>query len=59
MDSKFKIVVAEDQAVNIDVLQDHLKTLGVFENSEMCIDGQSTIDKCKQIIDKAISGDSC
>ena len=59
MDSKFKIVVAEDQEVNIDVLSDHLQTLGAFENTEMCIDGQSTIDKCKQIIDEAISDTSC
>ena len=50
-----KIVVAEDQRINLDVLKGHLQEIGVYGDCAFCIDGQQTIDTCKEILDLAIN----
>jgi CheY-like chemotaxis protein len=37
--------VADDVAVNIEVLKNNLTELGVIESCTFCYDGQETIDK--------------
>jgi hypothetical protein len=51
---KGKIIVAEDQLVNIEIIQGYLKKLSVEELSIVCVNGQIAIDQCKGLIDKAI-----
>lgn len=47
-------MVAEDKVINIEILYNHLKELGVDEQTTICIDGQQAIDKCKDFIDSAL-----
>lgn len=46
--------MAEDQLVNLEILQGYLQRLGVDKISNICINGQLAIDKCKALIDKAL-----
>jgi len=50
-----KILVADDQHINIEVLQQHLTKLDVIKRCEFFYDGQLTIDRTKELIDDAIS----
>ena len=35
----------------------HLQEIGVFGDCALCVDGQQTIDTCKEILDLAINAD--
>jgi CheY-like chemotaxis protein len=47
------ILVAEDQAVNLEVIKQFFGTLGVT-NVTYCINGQLAIDACKRGLDEAV-----
>lgn len=49
-----KILVADDQDINLEVLKQFFSSLKV-EDVKYCIDGQIAIDACKAILDEAVA----
>ncbi len=49
-----KIIVADDQAINVDALKNSLDELNYLYISEFYLDGQSVIDRVKEIVEQAI-----
>lgn len=49
-----QIIVAEDQLINLEILESYVERLDLFEVSNFCINGQQAIDKCKELLDKAM-----
>lgn len=52
-----RIIVAEDQLINLDILQTYLSDLNLSQISNFCINGQQAIDLCKELLDKALYED--
>ena len=48
-----RIIVAEDQHINLDILKTYMETLGILENCDFCVNGQIAIDRAKSLIDEA------
>jgi CheY-like chemotaxis protein len=48
-----RIIVAEDQHINVEVLRSYLGDLNIHSECDFCIDGQLAIDCAKSLIDKA------
>ena len=49
-----RIVVADDQLINIEVLRQHIDELGMSDTCDYCINGQQTIDTVKSLVNSAI-----
>jgi CheY-like chemotaxis protein len=49
-----KIVVAEDQAINVEILKGYFETLRLVSDVTICINGQEAIDKCCNIINESL-----
>ena len=52
---KGQIVVAEDQFINLQILQNYFESLALVQQTNFCIDGQIAIDTAKEIFDSQIS----
>ena len=52
-----KIIVADDQLINIQVIQGQMKELGYHHNCEYYYDGQAAIDGAKKLINNADNDD--
>lgn len=50
-----KVVVADDQLINIEVIKSHLAELGLAGSCCFCINGQETIDAVKSIVVEALT----
>jgi len=50
-----KIVVADDQLMNIEILKSHMQDLGLVDSCLFCINGQDTIDTVKSVVDEALA----
>jgi hypothetical protein len=53
--SDMKVVVADDQLINIEVIKSHLAELGLAGSCCFCINGQETIDAVKSIVVEALT----
>ena len=50
-----RIVAADDQLINIEVLQQQIETLGLTSTSNFCVNGQETIDTVQRIVNEALA----
>ena len=50
-----RIVAADDQLINIEVLQQQIETLGLTSTSDFCVNGQETIDTVQRIVNEALA----
>ena len=50
-----KIIIADDQHINIEVLQQHFESLDVLERCEFFYNGQVTIDRTIELVRDAIA----
>jgi hypothetical protein len=50
-----KIIAAEDQMINIEILRGYIERLGLLKSTTFCIDGQKAIDLAKSLLDDALS----
>jgi CheY-like chemotaxis protein len=48
------IVVAEDQAINFEIMKGYFETLHMVSAVSICINGQAAIDKCISLIDDSL-----
>ena len=51
---KGKIIVADDQLINLEVVKGYTQIMGLFDLIEFCIDGQKAIDIAKKELDNAL-----
>lgn len=51
MTKEAKIVVAEDQMINLAVLKGNLSELGLTSKCEFVMNGQDAVEKCCKIIE--------
>ena len=51
-------MVADDQKINLEMMQTHLTELGVYQKCSVCVDGQQAINRCKELIDAALRTNS-
>ena len=49
-----KIIVADDQLINLEVVKGYTQIMGLFDLIEFCIDGQKAIDIAKKELDNAL-----
>ena len=49
-----KIIVADDQLMNLEVIKGYTERLEIFSKTEFCIDGQKAIDMAKNVLDCAL-----
>jgi CheY-like chemotaxis protein len=49
-----RIVAADDQLINLEVLKTQLTEIGLHSKCTYCIDGQVVIDEVKRILDEEI-----
>jgi CheY-like chemotaxis protein len=49
------ILVADDQAINLEVIKQHLNRLNFMGISHFAVDGQECIDSAKEIFDYQLS----
>ena len=47
-----RIVVAEDQPINLQVIKNQIETLGLTSITEFCVDGQDTVERVQKILDE-------
>lgn len=50
-----KIIVAEDQMINMQVIKSQLKQLGLINESEFCYNGDEAVDQAIKIIGEVIN----
>jgi CheY-like chemotaxis protein len=50
------IVVADDQHINLEILKQHAKALGIEEKTRYCINGQEVIDTVERIVTESLIG---
>jgi CheY-like chemotaxis protein len=50
-----RIVAADDQLINIEVLKSNIEELGLASTCDFCINGQDTIDTVKRIVDEGLA----
>lgn len=50
-----RIVAADDQLINIEVLKQQIETLGLTSTSDFCVNGQETIDTVQRIVNEALA----
>jgi len=49
-----KIVIADDQVINVQILEGFFETLDLEDAISVCYNGQKAFDICKALIDEAI-----
>jgi hypothetical protein len=49
-----KIIVADDQLINLEVIKSYTQIMGLFDLIMFCIDGQKAIDVAKKELDNAL-----
>jgi hypothetical protein len=50
-----RVVVADDQLINIEVIKSQVAELGLTSCCSFCINGQETIDTVKSIVELALA----
>ena len=50
-----KIMAADDQLINLEVLKRQLTEVGLHEKTTYCIDGMEVIEKSKMVLEEAIA----
>lgn len=55
LESIAKIIAADDQLINLEVLKFQMSEIGIAEKCLYCVDGQSVIDKTKSILQENVS----
>ena len=50
-----KILVADDQHINIEILKQLTQTLGVEQQTTFCVNGQQAIDHVKNLVGGALN----
>lgn len=51
---KQKIIIAEDQPINIQVIKYQLESFNIISSCEFCFNGEEVIELAKEIYDEAI-----
>ena len=55
LDNVTRIIAADDQLINLEVLKYQMSEIGIAEKCLYCINGQAVVDKTRIIIQETIS----